>query len=193
MKRLLGTITAAALAALLVAAPAARADDSNDSIPGLHSPTTATLLSTVFTVVPAVAGIVITNGEGRSNGPDQGAGGPLLFTGAYLFGPAVGHFYAGRSGRAFVGIGVRAAALAAATGAVAASWDNGSDTSGAETVGLVALGVGVVSAVYDVATAGKSAKIKNDELRAQRLTEPKVSASLGSVAGAPGVRIGVKF
>lgn len=98
---------------------------------------------------------------------DDTAAAPLLLVGSLLIGPSLGHFYAGCPGRAALGIGLRAAAIAGVAGAVSVSWS--SDSPGGDALGVVSLMLFAGSAIYDITTASKSARMHNERINARRL------------------------
>jgi len=169
-------------AVVLLSAPATcRAGAPADSFPGYRSPGTAILLSTVATVVPLAIGIA-TAAHDDARGNDSAAP-ALLILGGYFLGPAVGHVYAGRPGRAAAGIGMRTLGTFAVSAAIAASW-NGENT-GADAVGLVGAGTSTFFLVYDIVRAGHSATVTNTKLAARASVRPAV------ISSAPGVRVSV--
>jgi len=88
--------------------------------PGFKSGTTALVWSLLGTLVPIGVGVVASSTAGEaSDNPLPG----FLILGGMLVGPALGHFYAGRSGHALAGIGIRTVTLAAFLGGAAASWN----------------------------------------------------------------------
>ena len=72
-------------------------------IPGLKSPTTAFLWSFLGTAVPAAVGAWDVY---RAESSDSWIPG-IMLVGGLAIGPSLGHFYADRPGRAWVGIGIR--------------------------------------------------------------------------------------
>ena len=127
--------------------------------PGLKSGTTALLLSIVGTVVPAAASAMAC---GECSGPEDG-GEALVFLGALVVGPSLGHFYADRPGRALAGIGIRTLALAGVAGAVAATWNT--DNAGGEALGFVSLALGGAAVAWDIIRAPHSARVHNEKLQ----------------------------
>ena len=103
--------------------------------PGFKSGTTALMWSLLGTLVPIGVGVVASSTAGEaSDNPLPG----FLILGGMLVGPALGHFYAGRSGHALAGIGIRTLTLAAFLGGAAASWNGDSGGDALLLAGLVA-------------------------------------------------------
>ncbi len=156
--------------------------------PELKSGSSALLYSLLGTALPVGVGLAAATGnEGPNASPAPGL---LVFSGA-IFGPSLGHFYAGRPGRALGGIGLRVLGGAGMVAGFAMSWDRASDSAGG---GDVLFGAGAAlwigSAVWDIASAPHSARVQNEKARKQR-------ASLGVAAvgasRAPGLRLDVPF
>jgi hypothetical protein len=103
----------------------------------------------------------------------------------YLFGPSLGHFYAGRSRRALIGIGIRGAALGVFCVGVQRQVDSDSEAPGANTLMVLSFLAGTSSMIADIVEAPKSARIHNREmgLGAPRLTPAPIGAAM-----APGFR-----
>jgi hypothetical protein len=151
-----------------------------DSLRDMKSGSTAFLSSLVGTTVPVALGIATAS-------HDEGSGAGAALIGGYLLGPSLGHFYAGRPGRAFKGIGIRTAILAGVGALVSATWDRpGND--GLAALGIAGLGVGVIDGLVDIADASRSARIHNEEVRQSRLR-----LTPATVGMAPGVRVDVAF
>lgn len=148
--------------------------------PEIKSPQAALMMSLLGTVVP----MALTAGTlfGESDGPNDGQTEALIFLGAVVVGPSLGHFYAGRPGRAFSGMGWRVVGIGGLAGAFAMSWDSGS--SGAEPLALISLGLMVTTLVWDIAAAPKSARIHNEKIQKARL-----SLGMVPVDGQPAVGI----
>jgi len=150
-------VRSTAIATLLLAGTLTRLPAQSDSLPHTKSPQTAFLLSLGATVIPyAIAGATYSDNQD-----------PKLAAWAIFFGPAVGHFYAGNSNQAWKGIGIRAGVAVAATAVGFSSctgnnfdddWDCGSTVFAIG--GLVIL----ASDIYDIATAGRSAREHNAKL-----------------------------
>src|SRR4051812_27483874 len=76
--------------------------------PGSKSASGAVLFSLLGTAVPITAGSIVAS----SNEINLDDGFPSsLVIGGFVLGPSVGHFYAGKRGRALVGIGLRTLAV----------------------------------------------------------------------------------
>jgi len=109
-----------------------------------------------------------------------------LFLTGYMIGPSLGHFYAGRTGRAFVGMGIRVVALAGLGFGFASSFDESAPGRG---TGLVVAGlvVGAGSVLFDIVDAPHSARVHN------RMVRRSLAISPAAVGGAPGVRVDVRM
>ncbi len=107
-----------------------------------------------------------------------------LFLTAYMLGPSIGHFYAGRAGRAFVGIGIRGVALVGFGFGFVTSFDESAPGRG---TGLLIAGlvVGGGSVLFDIVDAPHSARVHNGMVRRPLAISP------AAVGGAPGVRVDV--
>jgi hypothetical protein len=136
-------------------------------VSGTKSGKTALLLSLLGTAVPAAATLPLI---WESSGTSVAHTSAILCTGAYLLGPSLGHFYAGRPGRAFAGIGIRVLAGAGVAIAGLGSGSEGGVTSGQAALGVAGAIVGAASVIYDIASAPHSARVHNDELRQERVT-----------------------
>ena len=133
-----------------------------ESLPGTKSGKTAVLLSLLGTAVPAAATLPLI---WESSGTSVAHTSAVLCTGAFLIGPSLGHFYAGRPGRAFAGIGVRVLAGAGVAIAGLGSGSEGGVTSGQAALGVAGAVAGAASVIYDIASAPHSARVHNDGLR----------------------------
>lgn len=147
--------------------------------PGSKSESSAFLYSFLGTAVPVGAGAIVTTSS-KAHGDD--AAPALLILGGFLMGPSFGHFYAGKSGSALAGIGIRAASILGMAVAVGASWNH--ESTGADVLAGVSLGIGAGSAIFDIATAGKSARRHNRTAGGTRIC--LTPALVGST---PGVRL----
>jgi hypothetical protein len=147
--------------------------------PGHKSATTALLWSFLGTLVPAGAGIAAASGE--SSDPMPG----LVILGALILGPSLGHFYADRPGRAFVGIGIRTLAVAGIGAGFAATWNDSNAGGTALLFGSLALGA--LSVGWDVIRASHSAKVHNEKQHPGR-----VAIGIMPVSEARGVQIGAR-
>ena len=145
-----------------------------------RSESKALLLSLVATVVPGTLSALAMSESSENRGAD------LVFLGSVVVGPSLGHFYAGRPGRALLGMGIRTAALVGLSAAVAISWDE--ESTGGDGLALASLGIGAASIVWDIATAPASARRYNDTHRENRL-----SIGLGAVGSAPGILVAASF
>lgn len=143
---------------------------------GHKSPGVALAFSFLGTALPAIP-LLLSSSE-----TDQGGAISAMLLGVF-FGPSFGHFYAGRSGRALAGLGIRTGALLGLVGAVTGSW-----RSGAATLGDGALALGAASALLDIATAGHSADLTN-----QRNAVRRVTMSVLPGPGARGATLGVRI
>ena len=150
--------------------------------PGFKSGTTALMWSLLGTLVPIGVGVVASSTAGEaSDNPLPG----FLILGGMLVGPALGHFYAGRSGHALAGIGIRTVTLAALLGGVAASWDNNSGGNALFLAGLVA---SATSVAWDIVRAPHSAEVHNRTIQPGR-----VSMVVSPLHNAAGVRLGARI
>jgi hypothetical protein len=149
---------------------------AEEEIPGTKSETTALLLSFLGTATAGACAPLVF--ESTSSDPAA-----YVLVGALIVGPSLGHFYAGRPGPAFAGIGIRLLAGAAvAVGGLAASSEAGA-TSGSDAIAAVGAIVGGASVIYDILRAPHSARVHNDEVRQSRIgfriTPPVGSAGVG--------------
>lgn len=150
--------------------------------PHMKSGRTAFLSSLLATGVLGGAAWVVKTSTGDQN--HQAALGTAAALGitAYLVGPSVGHFYAVRARRAWMGIGVRTLIGLGFGATLVTLVDEGSDNDqGALSVACMVAGAGVV--VFDIVDAPRSARIRNQRMR--------MSVGPASVGGAPGVRVNV--
>jgi hypothetical protein len=137
------------------------------------------LWSLIGTAVPALAG---SYDAYRAESSDSDVAG-IVLVGALLIGPSLGHFYADRPRRAFVGIGIRT--VTAAAGAAGFFYFNGMDDSAGEhsnpelgqTLAGVAVALVGASLAWDIIRAPHSARVHNDQLLQAR----------GSIGVAPSV------
>ena len=166
------------LLALLLAASMAvqpRASRAGDIAPGTKSESTALSLS--------LFGTGLSLGAGTAVGGGTGAG---IVLGGAVFGPSLGHFYAGRPARALIGIGIRSASVVALAVAVGSAWEN--ESSGATALGIGSLILGTASMITDVAEAPRSARIHNG-----KLAEHRFSVAPWGTRHAAGLRATVGF
>ena len=129
-----------------------------ESSPVVCSPRTAFWLSFLGSAVPMGAGLLIAESS------EDTTSGVITFAIGSTLGPSLGHFYAGRPGRAWLGIGVRLAAMAATlwalNGMVLEDPDHGEDV-----VIIAGLVTYCASGIIDIATAPASAAKANEESR----------------------------
>lgn len=144
--------------------------------------------SLLGTLIPVGVGWALMASDYNETGLDEnttaGTVGLLSFTGGLLVGPALGYFYAGESGRAWTGVGLRALGFGAIIAAAAASWDCYGDecqTGGA--VVLVASAVTLGSAIYDIATVRGAVRRRNDEARGVSVSVAPTYSSRRHAAG----------
>lgn len=170
-------MTTRLLLALLLAASTVppRASRADEIAPGTKSESTALSLSAFGTGLPLGAAPFV--GGGASVG---------IVLGGAVFGPSLGHFYAGRPGRALLGIGIRSAAVVALAVAIGNAWEN--EGSGATALGIGSLIVGTASMITDIAEAPRSARIHNG-----KLAEPRFSVAPWAARHAAGLRASVGF
>lgn len=184
----LSVASAGILALADTSATAGRDDSSVTSVPPRStshekSGRTAFLSSFLATGILGGAAMIVKSSTGDQN--HQAALGTTAALGiaAYLAGPSIGHFYAGRTHRAWVGIGVRGLVGLGFTATLVTLIDEGSDNDqGALSVAFMAVGAGAV--VADVVDAPRSARICNERVR-------RMSFRPTSVGGAPGMRVDV--
>lgn len=134
--------------------------------PQLKSPTTATNAALLGFAVPIA---MVVAGAAASGGESDGAGLILMGLAGSIFGPGLGHSYAGDSGRFWRGAGLRTLAYSGVAVAIAVSWDD-TDNSGA---GALAIGMVVLylySSIHDIATASASAERYNERHKSPEVT-----------------------
>lgn len=147
------------LAIGLVLAAAPDPLPAQNELPGLKSETTALGLSILGTVVPFGFTLLTASEETTSIVPG------LISLGGLLVGPSLGHFYAGRPGRALVGIGIRTAALVGLAAGFGASWNG---NSGGDELMLASAAVGVGVMVWDILGVRGSVRRHNAKLNPAR-------------------------
>jgi hypothetical protein len=152
---------------------------SGADLPGAKSGATAFAWSFFGTAIPI--GMAFAVGSQDDDNPAAG----LTFLGALVLGPSLGHFYAGRPGRALTGIGLRTLALAGVMAGVAATWNGDSDAGAALGYAGVVLGGAVV--LWDIVRAPHSAKVRNEQRRRSASVTPTLSP------GDAGVRLGARI
>jgi hypothetical protein len=161
--------------------------------PNLKSEDKALWLSLGSTLLPVAAGaVMIAASDDDSSLNTVGA---LLASSGLYFGPAVGYWYGGASGRAWKGVGIRfgtglVAGLAITmicTGGNCDIYDDSGATAGAGLVALAATGVILGSAIYDLAKVKSHVRKANEaKLRdsgASLSVLPVVSPANGGTAG----------
>ena len=134
-------------------------------IPGLKSGTSAFLWSFLGTAVPVLGGAWDVYRENSSDSVVPG----IMVVGGLLFGPSLGHFYAGRPGPALVGIGIRTVAGLGVAVAAAEQLGEGTDYQ-LEWLAVAGALLGGASLVWDIARAPHSAGVHNDQLRQSHMT-----------------------
>lgn len=124
----------------------------------IKSETTALLLSFLGTAVPIGVGAPIV-WEGAGSTPAA-----VFMVAGVLIGPALGHFYADRPGRAFAGIGIRLLAGAGVALGGLASGSEGGATGGATAVAAIGGILAGASILWDIVRAPHSARVHNEEV-----------------------------
>ncbi len=152
-----------------------RGSRANDAAPGTKSETTALSLSLFGTGLPFAAAPLAGGGTGAG-----------IVLGGAVFGPSLGHFYAGRPGRALLGIGIRSASVVALAVAIGNAWEH--ESGGAAALGIGSVIVGTASMITDIAEAPRSARIHNG-----KLAEHRVSVAPWATRHAAGLRASVGF
>jgi len=152
---------------------------------GEKSGRTAFLWSFLATGVLGGTAAIVGTATGDAN--HQAAVGTAAALGvtAYLAGPATGHFYAGQARRAWFGIGLRSVIGLGFTAALVTLVDEGG-ANDQENLSVALLAAGAGGVVLDIATAPRSARIRNEKSR-------RMSLGPASVGGAPGIRVGLDF
>lgn len=131
------------------------------------SPGTATGLAVGGLLVPAAFITLLATSDGSGGGGEAATA--LFMFGGTIFGPGLGHAYAGDSGRFWKGAGLRTLAWGGFIAALAASWDN-PDASGAGAVAVGSMALYLVSAVSDIVTADDSVRRYNERVEASRVS-----------------------
>lgn len=147
---------------------------AEEPIPGIKSGKSAFWWSFLGTGLPTAVGAFDVY---RANSSDSVVPG-ILLVGGLLIGPSLGHFYAGRPGRAWRGIGFRALAGTGVAIAIAETLGESTETH-LEVLGGVCLALGGVVIAWDIVRAPHSAHVHNDEVREAR-TSLGVAPSIGS-------------
>lgn len=162
--------------------------------PDLKSEDTALWLSLGSTLLPVAAGaVMIAASDDDSSLNTVGA---LLASSGLYFGPAVGYWYGGASGRAWKGVGIRlgtgivaglAITMICTSGNCDILDDDSGAMAGASLVALAATGVILGSAIYDLAKVKSHVRRANEaKLRdsgASLSVLPVVSPTNGGTAG----------
>jgi len=130
------------------------------------SPEKASRLSLLCTAVPVAAGVVYWSVQGGSEfggEPNRSVPAVLIGTGL-MFGPSVGHLYAGRVGLLPLRAIVAGATAGAALGYAADHHEDGWEALGV-TAGILAIGGGIatITSIIDIARAGRAARKYNEE------------------------------
>ncbi len=170
--------------------PAVAREDSLE----LKSPGKAARLSLLWTLVPLVGGVRLSDTE-RSGGEIAGA----VAAAAVLVGPSVGYFYGGCGGRGTVGIAIRVGLTGVGLVAAAqAEWPSlwGSDEEGNAAAGITVLAFSAVVAdmALDLARVSATVRRANDRRLRERsgpTLTPTVRVLAGS--GAPACGFTVRF
>jgi len=175
--------------AVLLACTVARAQAQRASESGAFG------RSLLGTLIPVGLGWAMMASAYDNSGLDEntaaGTVGALSFTAGLLVGPSLGYFYAGQSGRAWRGVGLRVLGLGAAVVAAAASWDcYGDECDTAGVVALLGSAVTLGSAIYDIATVRGAVRRSNDEARGVSVS---VAPTYSSRRHAAGVSVQLKF
>lgn len=153
------------LTILIFTAGAARATEPART-PQYKSPETAAGISLLGTAVPV--GLMVM-ASSNSNGDSDAAGLVMLGLVGSIFGPGLGHSYAGDSGRFWRGAGWRTVGWTSLFVAVAISWDN-TDSSGAGFLAVGGAAIVVVSTIRDIAMASDSANRYNQRFEPRKVT-----------------------
>ena len=147
------------------------------------SGSTAFLSSFLATGILGGAAIIVNQSTGDRDHQSDVASMTALGITAYLAGPSIGHFYAGQTGRAWLGIGLRGLIGLGCTAALVTLVDEDS-ANDQEALGATLLVAGAGAVVIDIVTAPRSARIHNEKAR-------RMSIGPASVGGAPGLRVDV--
>jgi membrane associated rhomboid family serine protease len=146
---------------------------------------TAFLYSFLATGILGGAAMIVKSSTGDQDHQSDVATTTALGITAYLAGPSIGHFYAGETRRAWIGVGLRGVIGLGFAAALVTLADEDPEND------LSALGVGLVAAaggamVVDIVTAPRSARIHNEKVH-------RLSIGPASVGGAPGIRVAVSL
>jgi hypothetical protein len=201
-------LASCAIACLVtVAVPAAAAETSPpaESETGPYSQNTALGLSIGVTLGgTALGGILIGSSAGFLGDPENPAFSGLLGTGigvlaaSWLVGPASGHFYANCDQQGWIGIVIRLALDASA--GIALGLSIGLNGHGAETGAILYSAIvppvgGVISGIYDMVMAPRSARRANARANASASTisvAPMIVHNDGQLTGG-GLSVGAEF
>ena len=169
------------------------------------SPGKASRLSLLATAIPVAVGLMYWSSQGNEHKQEFDAQGnlfrdytaepnrlvPGLIIGTGLmFGPTVGHLYAGRSGL----LPVRLLITGAAMGAAFAVGDSQGDSWSGLAAGVAVLGVGgaveIITSVIDIAKADGAARKYNEEHAATKVSLTPMMLDGGKV---PGLAVAASF
>jgi hypothetical protein len=154
-----------------------------------RSPGTATGMSVAGFLVPIGLTVLLSTGDSGAGGESPSAVlGLTILTGS-IFGPGLGHVYAGETGRFWKGAGLRTLSWGGFIAAMAMSWDN-PNAEGASGIAFGSIGLYLVSSIYDMAKASDSAKRFNEKA-AHR--QAKVAPFLVPEENAAGVMVSIGF
>ena len=142
---------------------------------------TAFLCSFLTTGILGGAAVIVKMSTGDQNNPSDVGTTTALGIAGYLAGPSIGHFYAGETRRAWIGVGVRGLIGIGFGAALVTLLDEGSGND-QNAVGVAFLAAGAGAMVADIVTAPRSARIHNEKVR-------RMSIGPASVGGAPGIRV----
>ncbi len=126
------------------------------------STSTAMQMSLIWTIVPAAAGggLVLVGAAGQTADAGWILGGIAIGTAGLLFGPGAGHAYAERhhpmSGAWIRGLGIVVGGLYVSGAAFASSFGHEVSTQGLVIACSISGAVILTSAIYDIATVGRS-------------------------------------
>jgi len=169
--------------------------------PDLKSEHTALWLSLGSTLLPlAAGGVMIAASDAEGSEGSLSTAGALLVSSGIYFGPAVGYWYGGASGRGWKGVGIRfGTGILAGLGVLAICGGNDGENcdffesgnegsvAAASVVMLAGMGVIAFSAIYDLARVKSHVRKANeDKLRdsgASLSVLPVVSPANGGTAG----------
>lgn len=155
------------------------------------SPGKATSLSLIGTLAPTFFYMAVSSSCSGPEGcsPAVAIIGLTGFVAGPIVGPGFGHMYARNKGRFWTGLGLRTAGLGGAVVAFALSYDN-SDSDVALTGFVAGAGLWFGSAIYDIATAARSAREYN---RKNGLGWLSVAPTFDLSKRQAGVRLSLQF